>query len=165
MNGFLSTTMLSDVADMHSSVGTNIGDGYESVRFVLTIDTIRQLYAYVASFSAIPAEAEVLFSLGTIWHINSTESKKQFYQIELVPYNELDSQLDTLIERYTTYGCNLSSVGDILRELENYEEAEWFYKKMLEQHHLSNETRVHLYYNMGMLQKELGRNGKALECF
>ena len=53
----------------------------------------------------------------------------------------------------------------MLRELGNYDEANWFYAKMLEEPNLSDDTRIHLYYNMGMMQKELGRTDKALEYF
>ena len=165
MNGFLSTTTSSQIADIYSAVGGNIDDGDARVKFVLTIDTIKEPYAWVSGCSAIPDEEEILFSLGTIWRIGSIELINEVYQVELISHNNLDSHLDTLLDHHTRNGCNLSSVGNILRELGNYDEAEWFYEKMLKQPHLSHETRGHLYYNMGMMQKELGRNLKALEYF
>ena len=94
MNGFLSTTMSPDVADMHSGVGDNIGDGYKPVRFVLTIDNIKQPYASLHDYSVIKHEEEILFSLGTIWRIESIEFNEKLYQVALVSHNELDSQLD-----------------------------------------------------------------------
>ncbi|CAF3854636.1 unnamed protein product [Adineta steineri] len=165
MNGFLSTTALSEIADIYSSIEGKIDEGYIRVRFILIIDTIEQPYAYIGDCSAVPAESEILFSLGTIWRIESIKPGEKFYEIELTSYNNLNSYLDTLLKNYKKKEYDLSLVGDILRELGNYEEAEWFYQKMFKQDDLSDESRVYLYYNMAMMRKELGCNSGAIQYF
>ncbi|CAF4465020.1 unnamed protein product [Adineta steineri] len=83
MNGFLSTTALSEIADIYSSIEEKINEGYIRVRFILIIDTIKQPYAYIGDCSAVTDEREILFSLGTIWRIESITPGEKFYEIEL----------------------------------------------------------------------------------
>ncbi|CAF3909130.1 unnamed protein product [Rotaria sordida] len=168
MNGFLSTTIIDNVASFyHGDDQINkVNEGYKPVLFVFEIDTrIKQPYAYIGDCSTKPDEAEVLFSLGTIWRIKSIKLDKHLCTIELTPCDECDSQSAELLKQYTKNGCDLSSVGDILLELGNHDEAEWFYEKMLKQDALDNETRGILYYKIGMIRLDKKDRSVALENF
>ncbi|CAF1401340.1 unnamed protein product [Adineta steineri] len=155
INGFLSTTIDNQVASFyHGDDHVNrVKNGYKPVLFILEIDTeIKQPYAYIATCSTKPNELEVLFSLGTIWRIKSIKVNEDRCVIELTYCNECDSQSTELLNTYTKNGCNLSSVGDILLKLGDDDEAEWFYKKMLKQSTLDNETRANLCYKIGNIR-------------
>ena len=82
-NGFLSTTFDPGVSSMY--------DGREavhkentSVLFRLYIDNcVKTPFADISVCSAKPDESEILFSLGTVWRIESIESDNNLYIIEL----------------------------------------------------------------------------------
>ena len=115
MNGFLSTTIDRDVALKFAGDIEQISEGQKSILFMLEIDKqMKQPYAYISDCSEKPDELEVLFSLGTIWRIKSIKLDEDPCIIELISCDELDSQSNELLKKYTENGCNLSSVGDIL---------------------------------------------------
>jgi hypothetical protein len=168
MNGFLSTTKHEEVApSFHGDHQVSrVRQGYRPVLFVLEINTnIKQPYASIVDCSTKPYEAEVLFSLGTIWRIKSVKFKEDPCIIELISCDELDSQSAELLRKYTENGCNLSSVGDILYELGNDEEAEWFYNKELKQGSRDNITPTYLYYKIGKIRFEKGDYSVALDNY
>jgi tetratricopeptide (TPR) repeat protein len=119
----------------------------------------------VSDFTAITdGEEEVLFSLGTIWRIEAVNMNENPCKIELTSCDEFDSQIIELHKKYTEKGCNLSAVGDILYELGNDDEAEWFYHRMLEQDYsLDNKSRGSLYYKIGKMRINKGDYFVALE--
>ncbi|CAF1300331.1 unnamed protein product [Rotaria sordida] len=152
MNGFLSTTLNSDVVGVYAG-DEKIADGYRRAKFQLQISKkIRQPYAYIGNCSTKKDELEVLFSIGTIWRIESIKYDEDPCTIELTSCDELDSQLMELLEKYTGDGCTLLTLGDILWELGEDLEAEYFYQKMLEESTLSNELRGALHYRIGMIR-------------
>jgi hypothetical protein len=165
MNGFLSTTLCSETSHIYAGIEQPIEEGHISVKFILTIHKVKQPYADISSCSAVPDDEEVLFSLGPIWLIESIEYKENFHEIRLASNNNLDPSLDKLRENSTKNECNLSSVGDILRKLGNYEDAEWFYQKRLTQNGLSDKIRGDIYNNLGTMQKEMGNVSSALKYF
>ncbi|UJR11141.1 hypothetical protein I4U23_015322 [Adineta vaga] len=165
MNGFLSTTLSPHISNIYAAVENTIDADKRRVQFILTIDTVKQPYASISSHSAIKDEEEVLFSIGIIWRIDAIRFDDNLYQIELTSSDYFDTQLETLMSNYIKNECNLSSIGDILQDLGNYEEADWFYMKMLKQNNLSKQTCAHLYYKKGIIEKKLGRNGVAFEYF
>ncbi|CAF3935322.1 unnamed protein product [Rotaria sp. Silwood1] len=152
MNGFLSTTLDSDMVGLYAG-DEQIAEGYRRAKFQLQISKkIRQPYAYVGNCSAKKNELEVLFSIGTIWRIESVKYDEDPCTIELTSCDELDSQLMELLKKYTGDGCTLLSLGDILLELGEDLEAECFYQKMLEESTLSNQLRGALHYRIGMIR-------------
>ncbi|CAF4946115.1 unnamed protein product, partial [Rotaria sp. Silwood1] len=149
MNGFLSTTSDSKICNIYAGVEELIDEGYKGVLFVFEIDkVIKQPYADISKFSTIPDEAEILFSLGTIWRIKSIRHDEGSCTIELTSCNEFDSDLTQLREKYTGDNVSLLSLGDVLLELGDEDTAEWAYRKMLSQHINDNETCGILYYKI-----------------
>ncbi|CAF4280761.1 unnamed protein product, partial [Rotaria sp. Silwood2] len=152
INGFLSTTFDSDVVGVYAG-DEQIADGYRRAKFQLQIrKKIRQPYAYIGNCSTKEDELEVLFSIGTIWRIESVKDDEDPCTIELTSCDDLDSELMELLEKYTGDGCTLLSLGDILWELGEDLEAECFYQKMLEESTLSNELLRALHYRIGMIR-------------
>ncbi|CAF3886932.1 unnamed protein product, partial [Rotaria sp. Silwood1] len=112
MNGFLSTTLDFDMVGVYAG-DEQIAEGHRRAKFQLQISKkIRQPYAYVGNCSAKKNELEVLFSIGTIWRIESVKYDEDPCTIELTSCDELDSQLMELLEKYTGGGCTLLSLED-----------------------------------------------------
>jgi tetratricopeptide (TPR) repeat protein len=57
------------------------------------------------------------------------------------------------------------TIGNILRELGDHVNADNFYKQMLKDKNLPDDTRGHLYFNMGMLADDRGAYLDALGYF
>jgi hypothetical protein len=114
MNSFLSTTLDVDVALAYACPDTNKNEN-SPVLFRFRIDTnIKQPYACISNYSQVAVESEVLFSLGTIWRIETVSMIEKLWEIHLISCDELDLQINELLKNYTENGCNLSSLGDIL---------------------------------------------------
>jgi hypothetical protein len=166
MNGFLSTTVVNEVASYYHGDDqiSKVRVGYRPVLFLFKINTtIKQPYAYIGDCSTKPDEAEVLFSLGTIWRIKSVTIDKDPCLVELTSYEESDLQSIEILKKHTEEGCDLSSIGDILLKLGDDDQAEWFYGKMLKQTSLDVETKGSLYHKIGMIRFEKNDYPIALE--
>jgi tetratricopeptide (TPR) repeat protein len=152
LNGFLSTTFDPDVAFVYA--GDKVGDEENKpVLFQFHVDNkIKQPFADISCCSTQSDESEILFSLGTVWRIESVKLDKNLCIIELTSSDELNSKVTELFENYTGEGCTLLSLGDILCGLGEDVEAEWFYRKMLEKESLDDRTRGILYYKIGMIR-------------
>jgi tetratricopeptide (TPR) repeat protein len=165
MHGFLSTTSDRKVA-LKFAGDEQVNNGYRPVLFHFHINTtIKQPYADISKYSAVPDEMEILFSFGTIWKIQSVNYNQNPCVVELTSSDGLGSQLTELLEKRKREGCNLSSLGDILYELGDNAAAEWFYRKMLEQDSVLNQTRGKLYYMIGRIRFEEKDYPVALENF
>jgi tetratricopeptide (TPR) repeat protein len=155
MNGFLSTTTDREVALEYTGLSQNEDPGMKSTLFLLQIDQkVSQPYAHIGDHSDVKDENEVLFSLGTIWRIKSITHDKDLYTIELTSCEQLDPESNRLSEKYTGDNATFISLGDILHELGDENEAEWCYRKMLDQHPNDDEIAGILYYKIGMIQFE-----------
>ncbi|CAF4094510.1 unnamed protein product [Rotaria sordida] len=164
VNGFLSTTIDRDVALAFSGNQENQDQGVKSILFLLKIDeNAKQTYAYIADESVMKDELEVLFSLGTIWRIESITHDKSLCIIELTLCEELEPETTQLRAKYANENVTLLSLGDILLELGNEDEAKWCYREMLDKPCNDNETVGILYYRIGMLQLEKKLYDVALE--
>jgi uncharacterized protein YqfB (UPF0267 family) len=125
MNGFLSTTDDRDVALIFADYPDNEDTGTKSTLFLLkNHEEVSQPYAHIANNSKVPDESEVLFSLGTMWRIKSITHEENLCTIELTPCKDLDPKLTQLLEKYADENATLISLGDILLEFGEKDEAE-----------------------------------------
>ena len=102
MNGFLSTTIMNKVASFYHGDNqvSKVNEGYKPVLFVFEITTdIKQPYAYISTCSTKPDEAEVLFSLGTIWRIKFVKLDHDLCTITLASCDELDPAIKCTLEK------------------------------------------------------------------
>jgi hypothetical protein len=155
INGFLSTTVDPEVASMFAGDKKQTDEGHTCVRFEFEIDKEKEIklpYAYIPDYSTKPFELEVLFSPGTIWRIKSIRPDKNPLTIELTSCEEFDSKLNQLLQKYTDEPVTLTSLGNILLDFGNESEAEWCYRKMLDQQCNDDETSGTLHYKIGMIQ-------------
>ncbi|CAF1449663.1 unnamed protein product [Rotaria sp. Silwood1] len=166
MNGFLSTTLSRDTAlEVFAGVGHNRND-CESVLFEFCIDeTITRTYADISVISQYPEEEEVLFTIGSIWKINSVQKNNDLYWIvTLSSCSDVNLRIIQYFEQLADDSTFLM-LGDVLRELGQHVKAEKFYYKMLDESTIKDETRVTLYYNIAMINVEQGRDSMALMHF
>ncbi|CAF1491920.1 unnamed protein product [Rotaria sordida] len=164
VNGFLSTTIDRDVALAFSGNQENQDQGVKSILFLLKIDeNAKQTYAYIADESVMKDELEVLFSLGTIWRIESITHDRSLCIIELTLCEELEPETTQLRAKYANENVTLLSLGDILLELGNEDEAKWCYREMLYQPCNDEGTVGVLYCKIGMIQFEKKLYDEALE--
>jgi len=164
MNGFLSTTVDPEVASIFADDEMQLDEGHKRVHFEFRIGKeIKLPYAYIADCSTKKHQAEVLFSLGTIWRIESIKHDEHLYIIELTSCEKLDSELAELLRKYTGGNVTLMSLGDILLELGDENEAVWSYRKMLDQQSAVDETTGILHYKIGMIQFEKKFYDEALK--
>jgi tetratricopeptide (TPR) repeat protein len=167
MNGFLSTTYNLDFArEIFAGVGQNRPD-YESVVFEFCINetTITKTYAEISAVSQYPLEEEVLFSIGSVWRIDSVESNGNlWWTVKLSSCNDVDLRIVQFFEELPD-DSTLLLIGDALHELGQRTKAENFYSKMLDEPTLNDETRSTLYNKIAMINMEQGRYHAARENF
>ena len=161
----MSTTKDIEVAKIYAGVDA-VEEGYESVIFKLEINTSVEMHSSFADIekdSAIRADAEVLFTMGSTWLITNMERIEDngYWLIVLQPCNALNSQLIQL--ETLTNGHTFLSMGHIARELGEYSNAKNFYRRVLNDPQIDKETRGHAYYYMGLLADELGEYMNALD--
>jgi len=168
MNGFLSTTLSRETAlKVFAGAGENRPNQpyHESVLFEFCIDeaTIKRTYADISAISQYPEEEEVLFTIGSIWRIDSVEKHNDLYWIvQLSSCNDISLKIVQFYEQLTDDSTFLM-LGDVLRELGQNTKAENFYHKMLKDPNIEDDTRITLYYNIAMINMEQEKYPAALE--
>jgi tetratricopeptide (TPR) repeat protein len=167
MNGFLSTTYNRDTAlEVFAGAGQDRPD-YKSVLFQFCVDekTITRTYADISWISQYPLEEEVLFTIGSIWRIDSVHKNEDlWWTITLSSCNDDNLQLVEFFENLAD-DSTLLILGDVLRQLGQHTKAESFYNKMLNEPTVKDETRAILYYNIAMINMEQGKDSVASEHF
>jgi tetratricopeptide (TPR) repeat protein len=169
MNGFLSTTYNPEMArKIFAGVGQNRPD-YESVLFEFYIDRTKiiRTYAEIAAYSQYPSEEEVLFSIGSVWRIDSVQQNDDLsWTVKLLSCHDVDSRIAHFFKELgDDYTCTLLMIGDTLLELGQYTKAENFYSKMLDESTVNDETRSTLFTKIGIINMEQGRYHAAQENF
>ncbi|CAF1456018.1 unnamed protein product, partial [Rotaria sp. Silwood1] len=171
INGFLSVTQNSSYGAQYACVGT-CNDKYASVIFEMKIDPTKNTTVPIANITKLsnsPHECEILFSIGSVWYLESVEEDTFYWTIKLKfcdDSNPQSAQLDeqlTKLDECLTNGSTYLSLGNILRALGDKPNAENFYQRMLDDRTLSYKTRGHIYYNIGTLAAEQGRYEDALK--
>jgi tetratricopeptide (TPR) repeat protein len=166
MNGFLSTTYNREIAQqIFAGAGQDRPD-YESVLFEFCIDvtTTTRTYANISSASQYSSEEEVLFTIGSVWKIDSVQKTDDLWTVKLLSCNDVDLRIIQFFEELPD-DSTLLMIGDALLELGQYPKAENFYYKMLDESSIDKETRVTLYTKIAMIDMEQGRYRAALENF
>ena len=168
INGLLSTTIDYDIASIFAGMEAD-QDDYQRVMFEINIDctAIRLVrpHANIKEYSANSDENEVLFFMGYVWRIESMEpTKANHWHIVLKSCADYDNELIKYIEDSRS-DCTYLTIGNILRELGDYANANNFYERMLDTENLTDQIRGHVYYNMGITAYEQGAYLQALRHF
>jgi tetratricopeptide (TPR) repeat protein len=125
---------------------------------------ITRTYADISWISQYPEEEEVLFTIGSIWKIDSIEKNTEnlFWTVKLIDCSDNDIRIVPFFEELPD-DSTLLMLGDVLRELGQHTKAENFYNRMLDEQTIKDEIRAILYYNIAMINMEQGKDSMALE--
>ncbi|CAF1101629.1 unnamed protein product [Rotaria magnacalcarata] len=169
LNGLISTTKMYNVAARFAGIGEK-REGYNSVIFEFKIDSkCINLYrpcADIKTFSQFPDEKEVLFFMGFIWKIEFMDNYgTNNWYVVLESYTDYNPELTrSILDARLNY--KYSDVGDILQQLSDHTSAIDFYQRMLdEDENISGQHRCHIYFNMGVIAEDSGRNLDAINYF
>jgi tetratricopeptide (TPR) repeat protein len=118
--------------------------------------------ANIGDISQFEYEEEVLFSLGSVWKIESVQCLSTFWEVVLYSCSKTDSQLAE-VKHCLIHGPTLLSLGDILRKQGDLAKAERFYNRMLKDGSLSEKIKGFLYHGLGLTYLERDQVGDAVK--
>lgn len=156
MNTFLSTTLDCQVACMYAGYGSSLPT-VASVLFEINIDhadevSLDRPFAFIGSFSDKHDENEILFSMGSIFRIESVEQYDSMCLVTLEIYTrpkQCISEFENhLRSKFVGRSTNELTLGDLLLEMGELKQAEQFYSIMIGQQNPDRfETEIALLQN------------------
>jgi tetratricopeptide (TPR) repeat protein len=140
------------------------------VLFKMTIDpsVSSAPFASIRDVSFFQTEAEILFSMHTIFRIgeiNKMENNDSLYQVDLKLTADDDQQLRTLTERIrkeVVGAPGWQRLGQLLVKLSQFDKAEELYNVLLEQTSDQGEKATY-YNNLGYIKDDQGDYENAIE--
>jgi tetratricopeptide (TPR) repeat protein len=168
-NNFLSTSEEREVSlgfAKNALTKTNM----VGVLFKMTIDpsVSSAPFASIRDVSFFQTEAEILFSMHTIFRIgeiNKMENNDSLYQVDLKLTADDDQQLRTLTERIrkeVVGAPGWQRLGQLLVKLSQFDKAEELYNVLLEQTSDQGEKATY-YNNLGYIKDDQGDYENAIE--
>ncbi|CAF1608978.1 unnamed protein product, partial [Didymodactylos carnosus] len=145
----------------------------ESVLFEIQIDpSIRKTpLANIEHLSYIPTENEFLFSMGTVFRIESIERQSNgIWNVKLKLTGEEDKQLKALthyMRKKVGLVNNLKSLGSLMMRMGKFDKGEQFYQILLNDISF-NSNPIYLfiiYHDLGFCYHQKLEYKKALECY
>jgi tetratricopeptide (TPR) repeat protein len=170
-NNFLSTSKEREVSLGFAKVAltkTNM----VGILFKMTIDpsVSSAPFASIQDVSFFQTEAEILFSMHTVFRIGEIkkmDNNSSLYQVDLKLTADDDQQLRTLTQRIREEVVGATGwrrLGKLLIKLSQFEKAEELYNVLLEQ--TSDEGEKAIYYNqLGYIKDDQGDYEKAIEYY
>jgi len=167
MNSYFSTSVNRDRALSFLDDSTDL----EQVLF--EIDADPQLngikpFANITSYSYFPEEEEILFMLGSIFHLISVhcdEDQLWIIRMVLVSNENHDSTsiFNQMKNEHSEQETNILTYGDILRHMGKFNEAEKYYRLFLDQSSKNSQDIANCYYSLGTVASAKGQYDKSLQ--
>ncbi|CAF1440001.1 unnamed protein product [Adineta steineri] len=166
-NNFLSTSINEKVSISFAQDASTKPD-MVGIFFIMSIDPCLKAapFASIQEVSYFKGEEEILFSMHTVFRVNTIKqigNKNQVYQVELELTSDDDQQLRLLTDRIRkeTGGSGWQRIGILLIKTGQFNKAEELYNVLLEQ--TSNESEKAIYYNqLGYIKNDQGDYEKAI---
>ncbi|CAF0791588.1 unnamed protein product [Adineta steineri] len=166
-NNFLSTSTDKEVS-VHFARRASAEPDKVGILFTMSIDPCIKStpFASIQEVSYFKGEEEILFSMHTVFRVNTIkqmDNKNQFYQVELQLTSDDDQQLRLLTDRIREEvdGTGWERLGTVLLKIGQFNKAEELYNVLLEQ--TSDESEKALYYNqLGYIKDGQGDYKKAI---
>ncbi|CAF1568921.1 unnamed protein product, partial [Didymodactylos carnosus] len=158
-NDFLSTTKDKDVAMVYAGGGAT-RPGQESVLFELHMDrTIitKPFLKLTPKETKVPAEAEVLFSIGTVWRIRKVVKPPEGNNIWLIvlessKYQDPNaSELTDFLKQEIPQTSTLLTLGIFLTKIGQVDKAEKYYRMLLNELQTEHEDYGYVCNQLGCL--------------
>lgn len=173
INTFFSTSTSSNVATDFFAGATSHRPIAEWVLIEITIDPqvlTDKPFAAIAEWSVNKDENEILFSMGTIFQIESCEQfDDNFWLIQLKLSIENDKNIKELFTYYKNQigeSSSLMILGDFLHKLLQFDKAERYYHLLLnelpEDYHADRGMALN---NIGIIYTDRRKNDEALKYF
>ena len=169
-NCFLSTSTKSDIPMMLAE-SSAMGRDKAGILFMMTIDpNIAPIpFADVQKESFFETEAEVLFSMHTVFRIGTIKRKdceRPYFEVTLSLSTDVDTQLTTLMDQLD--GENQASdkwehMAQLLIQVRQPDKAEELYHTLLE-HPSSAIEESRYYHQLGFVKDDQGDYKEALSC-
>ncbi|CAF0828085.1 unnamed protein product [Didymodactylos carnosus] len=171
MNSFLSTSTSRAVSVKFAEQCLN-RDGVVSVLFEMDIHVLKCIkpFSNIAHLSYIKTENEILFSIGTVFRIESVERHhdRNIWNVKLTMTGEEDEELKKLTEQLRneiTGNSKLNSLGLLLRQMGDYTKAEQYYIMLLNETSANDPSIPTFYNNLGLVYRDMGDYSKALSYY
>ncbi|CAF3988403.1 unnamed protein product, partial [Rotaria sordida] len=161
MNSFLSTSLQQSVADLY--LNRNTCDDEVNILFEINADPKLPggvlPFANVSRFSQFPEEEEILFMAGSIFHITDVISGNPFSTVKMELCSKEENDLKPLFETLRIeYGgeqvgkdkeASLNSFGIVLFNMERFEIADRFFRRIYYESSNDDPNRVRYAMNIG----------------
>ena len=181
LNTFFSTSTDRDVALIYADFGAAPDPMMQSVLFKIEVDvthsTVKRPFASISDLSTIPDEQEVMFSVGSMFCIESVRDKRTtdghwYVNLKLVEDDNDINELRNELEKELCDKGDLCSLGIALKLMGDHERAERYFRMLLEYipEDNSNIGRIYSFlgvvtYDKGDYRASLSYHEKALEYF
>ncbi|CAF1372253.1 unnamed protein product [Adineta ricciae] len=172
-NCFLSTSSNRDVGDMYAESNSR-SQGKVGVLFVIKVDPkIKSTpFANIERESNYPEEAEVLFSMHSVFRIEDIkclDESQQVYEVQLTLTADDDPELRQLFNQIVTdiempTLPRKEDLRTLLLWIGQYDTAEKFYLDLLDKSWLLIDE-VYCYMNLGRINDRLGKYDTAFEYY
>ncbi|CAF4509853.1 unnamed protein product [Rotaria sp. Silwood2] len=171
VNSFFSTSTNKQKALSFLKISDG-ADNAESLLFEIDADpkmVTTKPFADVSAYSDYKDESEVLFMLGSIFRLNSVERNKndQVWNIQMTLWNDDEHDLKQVLmdmkEQFVSEETNLQVLGKILWEMSQFDLAEKYFIRLLEQLPPNDPLRMDLYQDLGKLASNAGNLDKSME--
>ncbi|CAF1091765.1 unnamed protein product [Rotaria sordida] len=171
MNSFLSTSTDRQLA-LSFLYSSTVVDNMQRILFEIDADPrlegIRP-FANITNLSYFPGEEEVLFMLGSIFRLVSIDQNDRgiwIVRLTLCNNNDPDLQavFDYMKDQYGNGETTIHSLGLILAQMGKYDEAEKYYRRLLNDINPSNYEDISAcYHNLGNLFDDKGDYESSLD--
>ncbi|UJR09953.1 hypothetical protein I4U23_014176, partial [Adineta vaga] len=170
-NNFLSTSKKQEVSLGFAESALN-NPNTVGILFVISIDprVTKVPFACVDTVSYFKTEAEVLFSMHTVFRVHSIKQLQKtsgLYQVDLQLTDDDDEQLQILTQRIRTEATGdtgLKRLGNLLLKIGHFNQAEELYKALLDQTCDMNDKGLY-YHQLGSVYDHQGDYKKAVEYY
>jgi tetratricopeptide (TPR) repeat protein len=167
INSFFSTSFSRDLALVFS----HDTDHYERVLFEIDADpklADEKPFADIGNFSYFPEELEVLFMLGSIFQLGSIDylNDNRIWIIRMTLSSGNDHDLKPIFEhmknQYSQDKTDLLSFGHVLRNMGKFDEAENYYRRLLDSLPTDSQELGRCYHALGIIAYEKGEYESSL---
>ena len=128
-------------------------------------------FADISQLSYFPGEEEILFSIGSIFHLKkiSQDPSKLFWTIEMIVASNDDNQLKDVLDymkrKLGNKQIDLRTLANILLDMKKFDLAQQYLERMLKQLESNDHLHIDLYENLGKIALQLGHTNKADQWF
>ena len=169
MNSFTSTSTSSAIALNFAGNGTG-RPLIESVLFEIecSIRVSKKPFANIQEYSYLKTENEVLFTIGTIFRIESVEQlTNEIWLVKLIlcedESNSSQNELFNVFKVEMDETADVLSLAKCLFEMDNLDKAEEFYTLMLQELPFDHPDLITIQNDLGGIYREKGEYSQALQ--